>query len=53
MARCLLLNFWTRYFETNKLYFDAKWHKKSTGKGTGQLYGQEVKDQGHKKPKIG
>jgi len=50
----LLPNLWTRYLENEWTEFDAHWHKCSTGQGHEMTIfgGQEVKGQGHTRPKI-
>jgi len=52
----LLPNLWTHYFDNEWTDFDASWYKRSTPRGVrprnGQLWGQEVKSQGHRRRKI-
>jgi len=50
----LLSNLRTRYSEINLTNFDGIWHKWSTGQGHQTItFGhQEIKDQGHIRPKI-
>jgi len=50
----LLPNLWRWYFENEWTNYDANWHKWSTGQwhGTINFGGQEVKGQGHVRPKI-
>jgi len=50
----LLPNLWTRYYENQWISFDANYHNWSMEQGheTVNLGGQQVKGQGHTRPKI-
>ena len=50
----LLLDLWTRYFESEWSDSDANWHKWSTrnGRETINFGSQEVKGQDHTRPKV-
>jgi len=53
-VRLPVTNLWTLYFEHEWTDFNANWHKFPSGARTWtvDLGGQEVKDQGHKRPRL-